>query len=274
MERVGEHPIPAGPLAVRWLGVSLPRIRAGEGTVGRVLLENAGSAPWRARGLEGVLLSSHWLDGLGNPIFWDGPRMVFPHEISPGESVTMSVRVVGPRPPGAYRLALDLLEEHRFWFAEVGSHALELPVTVEPRIEHRRLAVVVHGGDDPETTAALAAQEEPVIEKAPDAVAQLVAGAIPAPDWSRRLLDGHAEGWAAIGPRLDVEGRRGERRRFAPWSAPGPNPRFAEPLLLPSLLAGLEPSEHEGLPAWSGPDGLYDGRVGVRLRPPPGRRRP
>ncbi len=44
-------------------------------------------------------------------------------------------------------------------------------------------------------------------------------------------------------------------------------------LLLPSLLAGLEPTEHDGLPAWAGDDALFEGRAAVRLRPRPGRPR-
>ena len=83
------------------------------------------------------------------------------------------------------------------------------------------------------------------------AFAHLVPGAIPALDWSRLLLDAHEEGYAAVGPALEVS--RGERRRFAPWApGGGRNPRFTEPLLLPSLLAGFEPQTHEGLPSFSG----------------------
>ena len=44
MERVGEHPIPAGPLAVRWLGYRLPEFRAGAAAVAEVVLQNAGTA--------------------------------------------------------------------------------------------------------------------------------------------------------------------------------------------------------------------------------------
>jgi hypothetical protein len=275
MERVGEHPVPAGPLAVRWLGHEVPAVRAGEPAVARVLLENAGSAPWRSRGREGVQIASHWLDALGNPIVWDGERTAFAAPVRPGEHVEADVRLLGPRPPGAYRLAVDLVEEHRFWFAEVGSHVLEVPVDVGPRIEERRLAVRVHGGDDPETKAALAAQEEPLVDTGAAAVAYLVAGALPPPDWSRRLLDAHEEGWAAVGPALVPNGgpleRRRAARRLAPWSAPGRNPRLGVPLLLPSLVGGLEPAEHEGLPAWAGGDALYDGRIRVRLRLRPGR---
>ena len=169
MERVGEHPIPAGPLAVRWLGYRLPEFRAGAEAVAEVVLQNAGTATWRQRGELGVKLSYHWLDDRGNAIVWDGPRVDFGGPVLPGDEVEVELRVRAPQPPGRYRLAFDLVEELRFWFAEVGSHALELDAEVLPLIDERRLAVVVRGGADEQTTAALAAQEEPLVEE--DAVA-------------------------------------------------------------------------------------------------------
>ena len=117
--------------------------------------------------------------------------------------------VVAPRPPGSYRLAFDLVEEFRFWFVELGSQQLEIPVDVRPRIAERRLAVTVHGSVDAELEAALAAQEEPLVVDDAVAVAHLVAGSVPAPDWSRWILDAHAEGYAAVGPALAAESRRG-----------------------------------------------------------------
>ncbi len=213
----------------------------------------------------------HWLDPLGNPIVWDGIRTPFPHTVEPGETVEVELPVLAPRPPGSYRLAFDLVEELRFWFQEVGSTPLELPVEVRPRISERRLEVVLHGAPDAETEAALAAQEEPLVEEGAVAFAHLVPGAAPAPDWSRLLLDAHAEGYAAVGGALDVSGRA-ERKRLAAWApGGGRNPRFGEPLLLPSLLDGLEPSTHLGLPAFTGPDALFEGRALVRLRPRSGR---
>ena len=272
MERVGEHAIPAGPLAVRWLAYELEGQRAGVATRARLRLENAGTAPWRSRGREGVQLAYHWLDPLGNAIVWDGGRTAFPDVVEPGGEVELESTVVGPRPPGRYRLAFDLVEEFRFWFAEVGSATLDLPVDVKPRIDARRLAVRVHGDPDPELDAALAAQEEPVVTEGAVAVGHLVAGATPAPDWSRLLLDAHAEGYAAVGPSIAGESRA-DRRRLAAWApGGGRNPRFQEPLLLPSLLEGLEPETAEGLPAYARHDGLFEGRAVVRLRSRSGRR--
>ena len=270
MQRVGEHPVPAGPLAVRWLSYDLPELRAGAESTVEVTLRNAGSATWRAHGDLGVRLSYHWLDDRGNAIVWDGPRVDFGGPVAPGDEVEVALRVRAPQPPGRYRLAFDLVEELRFWFAEVGSHPLELDVDVRPRIDERRLAVVVHGGSSEETAAGLAAQEEPLVEEEAVATAHLVAGAVPDPDWSRRILDAHAEGFAAVGGSIETR-----ERSLRPWApGGGRNPAFAHPLLLPSLLAGLEPGRHEGLPAYV-PDGepaIFDGRI--RLRLPRGRRRP
>ncbi len=266
MERVGEHAVPVGPLAVRWLAYELDDVRAGVEGGARLRLENAGSAAWRSRGQEGVQLAYHWLDSLGNPIVWDGVRAPLPRVVEPGEEVELDVTVVAPRPQGSYRLAFDLVEEHRFWFEEVGSMPLDVPLEVSPRIAERRLQVIVHGSPDSEMDAALAAQEEPLVSEEAFAFAHLVPGAAPAPDWSRVLLDAHEEGYAAVGPALEVS--RGERRRFAPWApGGGRNPRFSEPLLLPSLLIGFEAQTHDGLPSFSGADVLFEGRAVVRLRP-------
>jgi hypothetical protein len=272
MERVGEHPVPAGPLAVRWLGYELAEQRAGVTTQARVVLENAGSAPWRSRGKEGVQLAYHWLDPLGNPIVWDGTRSAFSNVVRPGDTVELTASLAAPRPPGRYRLAFDLVEEFRFWFQEVGSSPLELPVDVRPRIDERRLAVRVHGEPDPELAAALARQDEAVVTENAVATAHLVPGAIPAPDWSRLILDAHAEGYAVVGPAIDAESRA-DRRELRAWaSGGGRNPRFREPLLLPSLLGDAEPRTHLGLPAASASDGLFEGRAVVRLRSRSGRR--
>lgn len=266
MERVGEHAVPVGPLAVRWHAFELDEPRAGVTGRARIRLENAGTAPWRSRGREGVQLSYHWLDSLGNAIVWDGPRTAFSHVVEPGETVELEPVVVAPRPPGSYRLAFDLVEELRFWFQELGSAPLEVPVDVKPRIAARRLGVVLHGPDDPDTAAALAAQDEPLVTEHALAIAHLVAGALPARDWSRLLLDAHEEGYAAVGAAIESESRT-DRRRLAPWApGSGRNPRFDQPLLLPSLLDGLRPETHEGLPSYAGGDSLFEGRAVVRLR--------
>jgi hypothetical protein len=273
VQRAGEHPVTAGPLAPRWLAWSLEPARAGATGIARVALENAGSATWRTTESGGVRAAYHWLDPLGNPIVWDGTRTALPRDVQPGETVELDLEVTAPRPPGAYRLAFDLVEEHRFWFAEVGATPLEVDVDVAPRIGARELQVLVLGGPDPATTAALGAQEEAVVDRDGAAVAHLVAGAVPPPEWSRVLLDAHEEGWAAVGTAAVEPDRHGRRdHALDPWRPGGRNPRFDEPLLLPSLLPGLEASSHLGLPAYVGDEGLFDGRVAVTLPQRSGRR--
>ncbi|HJS49471.1 MAG TPA: hypothetical protein VJ745_04045, partial [Gaiellaceae bacterium] len=158
-----------------------------------------------------------------------------------------------------------------FWFQEVGSTPLDLPIEVKPRIAERRLGVELHGGHNPETDAALATQEEPLVTEGAVAIAHLVAGVVPAPDWSRLLLDAHEEGYAAVGGAIRAESRA-DRRRLAPWApGGGRNPRFDQPLLFPSLLDGLRPESHEGLPSYAGSDSLFEGRAVLRLRSRSGR---
>jgi hypothetical protein len=263
---------PLAPLFREW---TLAPQRAGAAAIARVVLENGGTATWRSRGADGLQLSYHWLDRHHNAIVWDGLRTAFPRPVGPGEFVELDVPLVAPRPPGRYVLRFDLVEEHRFWLSEVGVETLDVEVDVEPGIAVRRLAVVVHGGTDERTTAALAAQEEPVVVEKPAATAHLVVGAEPAPAWSRLLLDAHADGWDAVGPALVHLGgflaRRRSVRSLRAWAPGGRNPRLDRPLLLPSLVEGLEPGTHEGLPAHLG-EGLFEGRAVVRLPTRSGRR--
>lgn len=250
-----------GPLVVHWLGCELPEVRAGAAAAASVELENAGSAPWRPD----VNLSYHWLDHLGNPIVWDGVRTPLGRAVEPGARLRAALHLRGPIPPGSYRLAIDLVDEGRLWFAEVGNAPLELEQRVAPRIER---ALAARGGD----AAALGAQEEPLVaEVDAAAIAYLADWCAPAPDWSRRVLDAHEEGYALVGGAIDAAGLIGRRpRELEPW-APGAGriPRFAHPLLCPSVVRGVEPDWREqvaGLPAARAPADepwLYDGRIVV-----------
>src|SRR5262249_61920993 len=101
-------------------------VRAGPPAAAPVELENAGSAQWRD-----LTVSYHWLDARGNPIVWDGIR--HPVAADPGKHIERDLQVRGPIPPGRYKLAFDLVEEGRFWLAELGNFTPELDVDVGPR---------------------------------------------------------------------------------------------------------------------------------------------
>jgi hypothetical protein len=180
--------------------------------------------------------------------------------------------VRGPLPPGPYHLAFDLVAEDRYWFSELGNAPLEREVPVAPRIARRALAV--RGGDP-------GPQEEPLVaEDEAEAIAYLAPGVVPAPDYSRRILDAHEEGYAAVGGSIAVEtGLFGRLPPALAAYAPGGgrNPAFEHPLLCPSVVREVTPDwgePVEGLPALNPPPDepwLYDGRITARLRS--GRRR-
>jgi hypothetical protein len=241
MEPVGEHPVPAGPLAARWLALEVSTPRAGALGRARVRVENAGSATWR----EDVLASYHWLDELGNPIVWDGLRTPLAGRVTPGERILVELAVRAPIPFGRYRVAFDLVAEHRAWFGELGNTTPDREVEVRPRVESDDLRAV--------------------------AEVHLPTGVEPAPGWEERVLAAHAEGYAVVAG--SIEAPRRLRRALEPW-APGQGrvPGFPHPLLCPSALRGVAldrlPDVH-GLPAFAPPRDepwLYDGRLTARLR--------
>jgi hypothetical protein len=184
---------------------------------------NAGAATWSAD----IAASYHWLDERGNAIVWDGIRTPLPRTVAPGEHVELHVAVRAPMPPGSYGFALDLVAEHRAWFAELGNDDTPSDaVEVLPRVDATSL-------------------EEAATIHAPS----------PTAEWQGRVLALHAEGYAVVAGAIDAPRRL--RKRLAAW-APGPGriPGFAQPLLCPSVLHGIEIErlpDVEGLPAFRPP---------------------
>jgi hypothetical protein len=202
----------------------LGAVQAGALTRARVELENAGTAAWRD-----LNVSYHWLDERGNPIVWDGIR----HSVGaePGERIERELEVRGPIPPGRYKLAFDLVDEDRFWLAELGNFTPELDVEVALR-DASGARLFAADGDMEQIAAA------------------------------------HREGYAAVGGSLDVRRRQRDLEPYAPGG--GRNPAFAHPLVCPSLLPPLEPNDEvAGLPAWR-PEGdepwIYDARIRLLLQ--------
>jgi hypothetical protein len=248
------HDVPSGPLAVRWHGYELPPFRAGTTAAVLVELENAGSAAWRSLPGAGVYLSYHWLDLRGNAIVWAGSFIPLPRPVEPADRLAVSVDLRAPLPPARYRLAIDLVDEGRAWFSELGNHRLEHDVDVGPRLTRRALTVEVADGPPElvhQTREALDALEEAVSDGG-EVTAFLAAGCRPAPDWSRRVLDAHEEGYAAVAGSIAV-GRtgllRGPPRELQAWKPGfGRAPGWELPLLCPSLALNAV-----GEPPWAAP---------------------
>lgn len=232
----------SGPLVARWRALEHAPVEAGARQLAVVEVENAGSAVWRTRGEEdGLFIAYHWLDERGNAIVWDGERTPLERPVEPGETARQAIALRGPIPPGRYRLAVDLVEEHRFWLAELGNAPLEREIDVARR-------------------------------DASGARAFLPAGIEAPSEWLTHAAALHAEGYAAVGGAVDAG--RGLLRRPAAELEPyapggGRHPRFPHPLVCPSLLPPLEPNDEvAGLPAYR-PDGgepwMFDGRLVIRL---------
>jgi hypothetical protein len=235
--------VASGPLVVRWLAFEHAPVEAGTLQAAAIEVENRGSAAWRTRDADqGLFLAYHWLDERGNPILWDGKRTPLERVVAPGDTLRQQMQLRGPIPPGRYRLAVDLVEEHRFWLAELGNAPWEEQVDVLPR-------------------------------DASAARAFLPDGVEPPPEWREHMAVLHAEGYAAVGGAVEPSGgrlRRRPPRELEPYApGGGRHPRFPHPLVCPSLLPPLEPNgEVAGLPAYV-PDGdepwMFDGRAVLHL---------
>lgn len=229
MPPVPPHPVPAGPLGVRWLAYELEPLQAGTVGTATVELANAGAEPWRE-----VLLAYHWLDELGNAIVWDGIRTPI-ERLAPAEHATVAARVRAPMPPGGHRLAFDLVLEGRYWLSEIGNEMLVVDAEVGPR-------------------------------DASAAVAHLPAGVEAGADWQELVRTAHEEGFAAVGGA--IESRDRALRPYRPGGGRNPSfpEPLVCPSLLPPLVPNCEIA---GLPAWrpeGAEPWIYDGRITARLR--------
>jgi hypothetical protein len=229
MEAVPAHPVPPGPLGVRWLAYELERPHAGAVGTATVELENAGAEPWR-----GLALAYHWLDELGNAIDWDGLRTPI-ERLPPSGQTVVAAPVRAPMPPGRYRLAFDLVLEGRYWLSEIGNEMLISDVDVGRRDAS---AAVAHLSPDVDLS----------------------------PDWHELVQATHEEGFAAVGGA--IESRDRALRPYRPGGGRNPSfdEPLVCPSLLPPLepnceVAGLPAWRPEGWEPW-----IYDGRIRARLR--------
>jgi hypothetical protein len=225
---------------VTWGQPPAVELRAGTRVPAQVEVQNAGALRWG----DTIFVAYHWLDDRDNPIVWDGRRTAVP-PLAAGERATVEVTVRAPIPPGRYRLAFDMVAEHRAWFSELGSAMLTLDQDVLPR--------------EVEPNAPLPAWVEP------------------AADWGERVRAAHADGFSVVAGAIEWTGHR--PRALAPYEpGPGRVPGFSPPLLCPSVAPGVQLERLEdvaGLPAYAAPldePWVYDGRIVLRARPQSDRR--
>lgn len=132
-------PAPFGPSGykVEWPQHQVPtQLEANKEYHFAVTLKNAGNETWPSKGTGGglinqVSLSYHWLPAQGEKaVQFEGHRTPFPHDIAPGETVSVNNVTVTTPVPGTYRLQLTLVHEGVAWFEQQGANTLIVPVTV------------------------------------------------------------------------------------------------------------------------------------------------
>jgi SAM-dependent methyltransferase len=146
--RPDELPTEAMRARIELLDVPNP-IGLGQTAPVRARVTNVANHTWPAGQL--IRLGNHWFAN-GEPARWNDGRVDLPHDLAPGASVELELRVVAPAEPGEYDLELDVVQEAVTWWAEVGSAPVRTSVTVVPE------AV---------TVPALTPQQEVVIEPQP-----------------------------------------------------------------------------------------------------------
>ena len=86
-----------------------------------ITITNTGGGVWVSQGASPVRLSYHWFTPQGVAVTWDGDRSVLPHDVLPGQSVTLEASVHAPSTAGSFRLVWDMVHEGATWFSSTGA---------------------------------------------------------------------------------------------------------------------------------------------------------
>lgn len=91
---------------------------------------NAGWAEWSSEGPHPIKLSYHWLTSAGQVEEFDGLRTPLTPPLAATESRRISLNVQAPSKPGAYLLAVDMVQEDVTWFSEADAPSPQVRITV------------------------------------------------------------------------------------------------------------------------------------------------
>ena|GEM_PF-745199 len=99
----------------------VPTLKAGQVVTVPVTLRNLGPMTWQSERTPMVHLSYHWANvgeqtGKNYYAVFEGDRTVLPHDVGPGQSVTVNATLQAPLKEGEYYLEWDLVQEYVAWF--------------------------------------------------------------------------------------------------------------------------------------------------------------
>jgi hypothetical protein len=112
------------------------KLRAGQKAIISARVKNISTNVWPALGEDdaryAITLRNRWLKGSPEEVVndLDGGASL-PHDIRPGEEVTLMITVTAPQDPGEYVLELDVVQEQVNFFQERGSQPTKVNVRVE-----------------------------------------------------------------------------------------------------------------------------------------------
>ncbi len=132
-------PAPLTVFKVEWSDDHIPsEMQAGKEYNVTATIKNTGNQPWPSKALPGtaanqVVVSYHWLPENGTkPVVFEGARTPLPHDVAPGESLTLKdIHVLAPSGPGSYKLQITLLQELVAWFDQQGADTIIVSVKVK-----------------------------------------------------------------------------------------------------------------------------------------------
>ena len=110
----------------------------------RVIVKNESTSIWRVGGIgpNTIRLSYRWVNSQNG----DAPfntRLMFPHDVNPGESVPVSLAVTSPSAPGSYSLEIDIVQELVAWFSSKGNSRAHWGVLVEEALPLNKAAILI-----------------------------------------------------------------------------------------------------------------------------------
>ena len=114
----------------RYLNHNTPSVMPVDQTIAvNLTLQNDGIFTWVRGGVNPFHLGFKWFNAQGEPLQFPDDlnfRASLPHDVAPGQKVTLNAKLRTPNAPGTYKLRWDMVHEQITWFGDQGDSGLEI----------------------------------------------------------------------------------------------------------------------------------------------------